>query len=337
MIRRHKSLIASVPSATALRDFSAFASQQSAAIALTAGQKYYIEALHKEGTGTDHFSVAWRTPLSSQLVVIPGEVLEPFGADTALPAQGSILNTLATAHPRLLVTPERWEWVEQQIAVPGQMQTWYNSLISSANSILTQPLPQYNPDVRGTILSVSRSVVDHVYKMALAYRMTGNAQYAERAWDELNAAANFPDWHPDHFLDTAEMTHGFAIGYDWLYDYWTPTRRTALANAIVNKGLNPGLSLMRSNVWWLRSTSNNWNFVTNGGLVAGALAIADVQPAIAEELLARRGTFGRRGDAALRGRQRRLVRRAGLLGLRDRVQLADDGRIVVGVRIGLSG
>ena len=26
----------------------------------------------------------------------------------------------------------------------------------------------------------------------------------------------FPDWNPKEFLDTAEMTHAVAIGYDWL-------------------------------------------------------------------------------------------------------------------------
>ena len=35
---------------------------KSAAISLTAGQKYYIEVLHKESTGTDHCSVGWAKP-----------------------------------------------------------------------------------------------------------------------------------------------------------------------------------------------------------------------------------------------------------------------------------
>ena len=42
---------------------------------------------------------------------------------------------------------------------------------------------------------------------------------------ELRAAAAFPDWNPSHFLDTAEMTHAFAIGYDWLYEGLGPEAR----------------------------------------------------------------------------------------------------------------
>ncbi len=49
-------------------------------ISLTAGQRYYIEILHKEGGGADHLSLAWQMPGGSApttgSVPIPGEYLE---------------------------------------------------------------------------------------------------------------------------------------------------------------------------------------------------------------------------------------------------------------------
>ncbi|MBB5350302.1 hypothetical protein HNR46_000526 [Haloferula luteola] len=57
------------------RDWTAQGNQQSAAIALVAGQRYYIEALQKEGTGGDHLAVAWQGPNLSQRV-ISGDHLE---------------------------------------------------------------------------------------------------------------------------------------------------------------------------------------------------------------------------------------------------------------------
>jgi autotransporter-associated beta strand protein len=283
----NKQLVASAATATGFREWTLLASQQSAPIALVAGQKYYVEALHKEATGGDHLSVGWQVPGTSQITVIPGDVLIPYGTDTAVPAQGSFLATLAQGRPRLLSTPERFEWLKQQIATAGQMQTWYNTVKSSADSILTMALPEYNQDERGTILTVASTMVDHLYKLALVYRIGGDTRYAERAWQELDAAANFPDWHPAHFLDTAEMTHAFAIGYDWLYDYWTADRRTTLVTNIVSKGLNQALPLYRANSSWTSSTSNNWNLVCNGGMLLGALAIAEQQPTLVEEILAR--------------------------------------------------
>ncbi|MEE8575999.1 MAG: lamin tail domain-containing protein, partial [candidate division Zixibacteria bacterium] len=50
----NKSMIASVSGWTSSREWSKFAQQQSLSITLSAGQKYYIEALHKEGTGGDN-------------------------------------------------------------------------------------------------------------------------------------------------------------------------------------------------------------------------------------------------------------------------------------------
>jgi endoglucanase len=59
------------------REWGKYTTQRSAAINLTAGQKYYIEVLHKEATGGDHFAVSMQGPGSSQ-VVIGGNLLSPF-------------------------------------------------------------------------------------------------------------------------------------------------------------------------------------------------------------------------------------------------------------------
>jgi hypothetical protein len=53
--------------------------QQSQQITLTAGTKYYIEALHKEAGGNDHVSVAWRFVLDGAFEgPIPGSRLIPY-------------------------------------------------------------------------------------------------------------------------------------------------------------------------------------------------------------------------------------------------------------------
>jgi hypothetical protein len=69
--------IAYVSGWTNSREWSKYTSQRSAAINLTAGQRYYIEVLHKEGTGGDNVAVAWQGPGISQ-AVIAGSYLSPF-------------------------------------------------------------------------------------------------------------------------------------------------------------------------------------------------------------------------------------------------------------------
>ena len=60
-------------------DYSKNASQRSKGIFLQAGQKYYIESLHLEGTGGDQLSVAWIMPDGTYEDPIPGARLIPFG------------------------------------------------------------------------------------------------------------------------------------------------------------------------------------------------------------------------------------------------------------------
>jgi hypothetical protein len=52
--------------------------QQSGPITLQAGNKYYIEALWKEGGGGDHCQVAWQGPGVPALTIIPGTNLSPY-------------------------------------------------------------------------------------------------------------------------------------------------------------------------------------------------------------------------------------------------------------------
>jgi hypothetical protein len=62
--------IASVSGSTTLRQWNKYAVQQSAIIPLTAGQIYYLRALQKESTGSDHLSIGWITPSNATITVI---------------------------------------------------------------------------------------------------------------------------------------------------------------------------------------------------------------------------------------------------------------------------
>jgi peptidoglycan/xylan/chitin deacetylase (PgdA/CDA1 family) len=61
--------IAYVNGWTNSREWDKYSTQQSASMSLTAGQKYYIEVLHKEGIGGDNMAVAWQGPNITQQVI----------------------------------------------------------------------------------------------------------------------------------------------------------------------------------------------------------------------------------------------------------------------------
>ena len=79
----NKTQIASVSGAIAYGNWTGNVSQKSSPIALTAGQKYYIETLHKEGGGGDHVQVAWEGPGFATPTVIAGTYIERVNLDSA--------------------------------------------------------------------------------------------------------------------------------------------------------------------------------------------------------------------------------------------------------------
>jgi hypothetical protein len=79
----NKVKIASVNGHTRRRQWDKYPSQKSAAIRLSAGTRYYIEALHKEAAGTDHLAVGWQLPNGTLERPIAGNRLIPFSAVSA--------------------------------------------------------------------------------------------------------------------------------------------------------------------------------------------------------------------------------------------------------------
>src|ERR1043166_3659640 len=75
----HKVEIAYVNAWTSLREWTKETNQQSAPIQLTNGFRYYIEAIHKEGTGGDNLSVRWKLPNNVIEEPIPNNRLLVYG------------------------------------------------------------------------------------------------------------------------------------------------------------------------------------------------------------------------------------------------------------------
>jgi len=200
-----------------------------------------------------------------------------------IPSKGEVLNTLKGEHPRL-ISAESIGKIKMLIQEDELAQQIWKSNLKFAQGLLNKkPLVYNKPDGR-RLLSVSREALERVRSLSLIYLILGEKKYAERAWQELSAVASFSDWNPSHFLDCAEMTHAVALGYDWLYNFWSAEQKKMLQQAILQKGLNPALEVYSKEVGWHKGNIN-WNQVCNGGISIGALAIAEHIPEIASKIL----------------------------------------------------
>jgi hypothetical protein len=81
----NKILIAYNETHVSPRAWFTYPTQKSVTIRLVKGGRYYIETLHKEATGQDHLSVAWKFPNGAFEGPIAGSRLSPF--ITAIPAR----------------------------------------------------------------------------------------------------------------------------------------------------------------------------------------------------------------------------------------------------------
>ncbi len=152
------------------------------------------------------------------------------GDAVQLPERDRILETLKPNHPRL-ISEERIERIRQAIQEDRVAQKIWREVLTFPDQTLSVEPSVYELRDGRRLLYVSREALDRIRALALVYMITGDKLYVERAWAELEAVANFRHWHPAHFLDLAEMTHAVAIGYDWLYDQWTPEQCSHVAIA----------------------------------------------------------------------------------------------------------
>ena len=193
------------------------------------------------------------------------------------------LATLRSEHPRLIASEADFARLRQLIQSDKLAAGLYANLKSQADQMLSQPTVVHRL-IGPRLLDQSRLCLERVYTLSLVYRLSGESKYLDRAVTELRAAAAFPDWNPSHFLDVAEMTHAFAIGYDWLFQSLSPEDRTLFRKAITEKGLDEAIKIYQRHSWWT-VVVHNWNQVCNGGITLGALAIADEDPGRAEYIL----------------------------------------------------
>lgn len=267
------------------------------------GQKYLAVATDSE----------WMLPVYATGTVTSGyaepTTLSNAGADSTWPADPSPpSNSSIRDHPRLIAPAYKWQALQTLIPNNLYLKQWNDTIIANASSTLSDSPEAYTEDggLSGSgVLDVARRVKLKVKNWSYAYRMTNDTKYADRVWLELqNCAGNTSNpfgaddgtrWNPAHFLDLAEFSAAYAIGYDWVYDHWTDDQRDSIMWSIINLGLHfgqlalQGDSSASSYYWWTGNPTQingNWNCVCNGGLTMAALAIRDRDPTgIAESVL----------------------------------------------------
>lgn len=201
----------------------------------------------------------------------------------AVSQTSDILSTLDKGHPRLMLKDKDLSDLKERYRTDEVLKKCVEDVLKRAEAVLGKRQLTHRK-VGPRLLHVSRDCLNRIYALGLAYRWTGEERYAAKAAENLLTVCAFKDWNPSHFLDTAEMSHAVGLGYDWLYSYLDADNRERIKAGLIKNGLEPGLRAYEK-AWWPKS-NHNWNQVCNGGLIVGALAIAESDPQYAEQIIA---------------------------------------------------
>ncbi|MBQ2444811.1 MAG: heparinase II/III family protein, partial [Oscillospiraceae bacterium] len=182
-------------------------------------------------------------------------------------------------HPRILATDEDFLRIRKNIEENDYLRTVYARLYRYCLEQLNEPVCVYELPDGVRLLDISKKASQRITWMAMLYKITGEARFADRAIEEMLAVCAFPDWHPKHYLDVGQMAYGVGLGYDWLYYELTAAERKTISSALYNYAVatSPGQ--------WYKTLNSNWNPWCHGGVTIAACAIYEDYPTRCAEFL----------------------------------------------------
>ncbi|MFC1508510.1 heparinase II/III family protein [Candidatus Omnitrophota bacterium] len=231
-----------------------------------------------------------------------------------IPKPGSVLSTLYKPHPRLLIQKDGIERIKRLRDTDDTLRKYMGDVLTIADDICTKPVLTYKAREGYRLMSVSRECIRRMYTLGMAWFLTGDEKYARKAEEDLLAVSSFDNWTPSltiiyplqekhkraeeksgrttySFLDVSETTHAVGIGYDWFYHYLSEQSREKIKSGLIKNGLELGVQAYTGkgkesgikDEW--TTYNHNWNMVCNGGLIVGALAIAETDPDYAKVII----------------------------------------------------
>ena len=183
-------------------------------------------------------------------------------------------------HPRMFFKDDEVAFIKSKLDKNVLLKKLHNELIYVADKMLKASKLSYQLDESGRrLLAISRQYLKRILTLTYAYKLTGDKKYLHAVEQEMLNSAAFKDWNPSHFLDTAEMALGVAIGYDALYNDLSQSTKDILTTALIEKAIKQDS--------WGFGAINNWNQVCNAGVLAASIAVFEKDKALTKRVILR--------------------------------------------------
>ena len=222
------------------------------------------------------------------------------------------INKSKLEHPYLYFSEEDKPAILERIKNDPDFNDIMNRLLAEANRLIYTPVPEHlpqqskTPRYSGDELERDLGImVNSAFRLALAYQMTGEKKYAEKAFEFVNLVCDQPSWIPGAHQfstiydrvwpwgpkdDQVVFSYGqhtdhtvFSVSavYDWIYPELDKRQRDRIRGALLEKAI----LTVRGNYeyhWWATAYRCNWCAVCNSSLGVAAIALLTEDPQITD-------------------------------------------------------
>ncbi len=203
--------------------------------------------------------------------------------------------------PYLHLGRDRMETLRGRVRLDRNFELARNRLLAAADAVAELKIPTEDyargDDGQHELYTLIGGMSwNRLSLLSLAWMLTGDERYAEAARRFMLRIASYERWTGEAFLDperfdpiwhasleTAMITYGMAVGYDWLHDYLSEEDRATIREAMVKKGIEPLV-----HAWVNPETcgriprhqvpGGNWAMVCACSAGVGALAVLNEDP-----------------------------------------------------------
>ena len=124
---------------------------------------------------------------------------------------------------------------------------------------------------------------DDISSLSLAYLITGDVRFADRAKASIWKILEDPkQWDDPQFLTVNQKLMPVVIGYDWLYGYLTQEERAEIRQVAIEKGVQLTYNAARQHPWWANWSRCNWGLVIYSAAGLASLAFLGEEEGISD-------------------------------------------------------
>jgi hypothetical protein len=179
------------------------------------------------------------------------------------------LNTFSGIHPRLLLNENRVRFLESRIESEG---CTHRNIFEFIKDKVDAKLMQMKIPCSQNDQDQMRDAGNWIPWMGLVYLIAKDRKYLNRLKDWILAVCSYERWHEANSLAAGHLLFGASIGYDWLYDNWSPGEKKIIQEKLKKQATEMIISAPVHHDIYLA----NHPHVEYLGLAAAGFALFDV-------------------------------------------------------------